>query len=510
MSTVRFKGESALSDVSSVPMRTSELPACSAAPIISIKEWATTMSVGFAEADASKAASLAGSKDHSPAFAIGIVAALALLFLSWPAWRAQLPLELWGNEGWNAYLADAARHGPLYPDPDALIGNNYPPLSFLLIDALSRLFGDALYVGRVLSLAATLGLGGLAAVMVRQLGGARGAAAVAGLWFVATMARFFDTYVGMNDPQLLAQCIMAAGLVWFLARLAAKRAVEPAVLVMVVAGFFKQDIIAMPATALLWLILIDWRRGLRASLFGAVACAVGLALCQAVYQPNFMADLFAPRSYYWDRSLFAVGRLQFVLPALVIWALWAWTERTGAAARFTALFIAVSLAGYLVLKSGAGVDENAQFDLVFAAAVGVGMALARLPSGPLAARWPQARIRAALIAVLVIRLVASSRTEFVHVLFDPDYRALAAQHAAIARAEAARIAAIPGPVACSNLVVCRMAGKPFVLDAFKVQMLRDTGALSDAAYAAAAAPITFVTVDPRANIKSLWHRYPKD
>jgi hypothetical protein len=39
-----------------------------------------------------------------------------------------LPLD--PNEGWNAYFADAAIHGGvLYPAADALITNNYPPLS---------------------------------------------------------------------------------------------------------------------------------------------------------------------------------------------------------------------------------------------------------------------------------------------------------------------------------------------------------------------------------------------
>src|SRR5512132_1468179 len=86
------------------------------------------------------------------------IAALAALFLVWPVWRAFLPLEIWGNEGWNAYHADAAMRGAgLYPPPDGLVANNYPPLSYFLIGWLGQLFGDPLYVGRALSLLATLG-----------------------------------------------------------------------------------------------------------------------------------------------------------------------------------------------------------------------------------------------------------------------------------------------------------------------------------------------------------------
>jgi hypothetical protein len=140
------------------------------------------------------------------------------------------------------------------------------------------------------------------------------------------------------------------------------------------------------------------------------------------------------------------------------------------------------------------------------------MAFARLPVGALATRWPKTRIRTVMLVVLVLRLLASTRTEFAHVLFSPDYRDLAASHAEIALAEAARIASSPGPVACSNLVVCRMANKPFLYDAFKVEMLRNTHTLSNEAIGSAirAHGLTFVTIDPRANVTSLWRRYPLD
>ena len=84
-------------------------------------------------------------------------------------------------------------------------------------------------------------------MVVRQFGGSRAASLIAGLWFVATMARFFEYYVGMNEPQLLGQAVMVWGLVWLLKRHAAGRAVEPAVLVMVLAGFVKHNFIVVPA-----------------------------------------------------------------------------------------------------------------------------------------------------------------------------------------------------------------------------------------------------------------------
>src|SRR5262245_32898228 len=149
---------------------------------------------------------------------IWAIAALAALFLVWPVWRAFFPMEIWGNEGWNAYHADAAMRGAaqLYPPNDGLVANNYPPLSYYVIGWLGLLFGDPLYVGRAISILSTLGIGAAAAAAVRQLGGSRAACLIAGFWFVATMARFFEFYVGMNEPQLFGLAIMSAGFAWFL------------------------------------------------------------------------------------------------------------------------------------------------------------------------------------------------------------------------------------------------------------------------------------------------------
>ena len=103
---------------------------------------------------------------------IMVLALLAAYFMIWPVWRAGFPIEIAQNEGWNAYHADAAMGAaPLYPSPDTLIVNNYPPLSFYAVGWLSQVFGDALYVGRVLSLLAVAVLGVLIAVVIRQLGG---------------------------------------------------------------------------------------------------------------------------------------------------------------------------------------------------------------------------------------------------------------------------------------------------------------------------------------------------
>jgi hypothetical protein len=131
---------------------------------------------------------------------------------------------------------------------------------------------------------------------------------------------------------------------------------------------------------------------------------------------------------------------------------------------------------------------------------------------PLRTGWSRERLSLVVLGILIVRLLISSRLEFAYVLFSPQYRALAAEHAAITRAEGARVAAIPGPVACQNLVVCRMAGKPFVYDHFWVTQLVETGRMTwqQVEQLARRKAIVKDETDPRANITSLWRRMRSD
>lgn len=201
----------------------------------------------------------------APAIAPLLLGILAAAYALWPVWRALFTLEIDIDEPWNAYWADAVLQGrPLYPDLDSLVINNYPPLSFYVIAGFQRLGIDAIAAGRILSLLATAASAVAVGVCVRQLGGTTVAAWVAGLWFLATMARFFDGYVGKNDPHLPALALTLWALVWLLHRTSAGASAEPPILLMGLAGFYKHSLIATPAAALLWLFERDRRAGARA------------------------------------------------------------------------------------------------------------------------------------------------------------------------------------------------------------------------------------------------------
>jgi hypothetical protein len=116
------------------------------------------------------------------------------------------------NEGWNAAFAQAViSTGSPYPSPHSLLVNNYPPLSFYLVAAVSRLTGDAIVAGRLVSLAALLAIAGGIARAALLVGCTRLEAAFAALLFVAGLMLTSD-YVGMDDPQLLGHAVAMGGL----------------------------------------------------------------------------------------------------------------------------------------------------------------------------------------------------------------------------------------------------------------------------------------------------------
>ncbi|WP_295850566.1 hypothetical protein [Tardiphaga sp.] len=415
---------------------------------------------------------------HWPWIVLGL---LACYFLAWPIWRAQFLLEIWPTEGWNAYLQDAAAEGrPLYPPLDALTANNYPPLSFYAVGALGKIFGDNLFVGRAVSIAGLLCVAIEIFYAVRILTGSPTGGLFGAAWYVAIMARNSTTYIATNDPQLAGEAIMGAALVWFLARDKAGMSRCGPLLLMVVGGFWKHNLVAIPITAVAWLILTTGRRAARPILLSGFACLAGLGLCVASFGNDFIGNMLANRQYAFANVLTNIGHLQWSALALVIWAGWALYNPDLRAARFTALHIASGLLACILQWFGHGVSGNAEFDLILALGIGIGVTFADVEMSWLGRRIGAAGTRDLMTIVLVLRLVIAERQETALLIISPDFRATVWQAQRIAQQDITVVLAIDGDVACSNKVVCRAAGKRFVVDEFKMEELVMTGKATDA------------------------------
>jgi hypothetical protein len=250
-------------------------------------------------------------------------------------------------------------------------------------------------------------------------------------------------------------------------------------LLMVAAGFWKHNVVAIPLTAVVWLLLCNGREAIRPVVASTAAAAAGLLLCTAIYGRAFPDNLFATREYALAHVIGHIGHLQWFAVALVIWGSWAWSALTTRAARFTVLHVAIGLATCLLQWSGHGVGRNAEFDLVIALGIGIGVAFERIGTSLLAQRIGVGPSRDLLLVLLVMRLVVSDRQGSALVLFSPEFRMRMHAVQQAARDDVGRVAAIKGDVFCSNKVVFRAAGKPFAVDEFKMEELVATGKMTE-------------------------------
>ncbi|HEY1746876.1 MAG TPA: glycosyltransferase family 39 protein [Xanthobacteraceae bacterium] len=452
-----------------------------------------------------------GNPDRAPRISVALGAAifalgaLAAIYFAWPAYRALLPLQIEGGGIWQAYHADALRAGlPLYSF-DVFVTNNYPPLSFYLLNALSSLTGvDVLYVGRVLCLAATLATGFGVWACVRSLGGSALGAAVAAAWWVATAAKWYSVWVGRDDPHLVALAVMTGCLAYILRHPRSDRALV-AVAIMAVAGFYKHSLFAIPLVSLLWLTMHDRRRGMLAVVVGLGTVAIGLALCGTLYGAVFFHCMLMPRVYHLGRGLGHLGLVQFIAPAVIIALIWAAYRRRVTGARFAVLFIVTALVIYLVQSAGEGVADNAIFELTVAAALGLGLAFGDLAAIPAARSFGPKRSQLLVVCILIARFLLSQYVTPYLLLFSPALRAELNERIAIMEAETARIAAMPGLVVCDYQMPCRSAGKPMLFDQFAVTERVNTGQMTahEVGEIAAARGIRFEQIDRRVDVSDL-------
>src|SRR5664279_2184509 len=287
-------------------------------------------------------------------------------------------------------------------------------------------------------------------------------AAVAGRpIYPSVMTRNSTVYVGTNDPQLAGEALMGAALVWLLSRCRTGTSPTPALLLMVLAGFWKHNMVAIPLTAILWLFMNRSRFAVRATLASAAACALGIACCVAVFGSTFLFDLLATRQYALSNLIGNIGHLQWPALALVIWAGWAFDDRKSEAARFTALHVGVSLIACLLQWFGHGVGLNAEFDLILSLGIGIGVAFTRIEITRVAKRIGVHWSRDLMVAVLLLRLVVSDRQETALLILSSEFRSSVYAHQQAILTDATQVAALQGDVACEVKLVCRRAKKPF-------------------------------------------------
>jgi hypothetical protein len=374
--------------------------------------------------------------DASAALALVVLALLVRNILAIPA---HVPLD--PNEGWNGAHALAAIAGRnLYPPPDALMVNNYPPLSFYAIGTLAGHGRDAIIVGRWVALAAFLAtVAGIAAVLRRMDCSVR--AMTSGAMYFGALLLVTSDYVGMDDPQSLGHAVELGALLLLL-----RDRIFVSALLFALALFIKHNLVAMPLAAGLWLMAQDRRTGLVFLLWLLAFALSGLVLFQFELGTSLIGQLASPRLYSLANLGTAVTHLWWaVLPGLAMAGLW--PDRHSL---FCSIYAGAALILGLVFAAGDGVDTNAFFDLGIALSLALGLVVER-------GRWPILAAASALPLLICLALTFRDNNFF----FTRDFARSTARDIAFLESR-------PGPALCDQLSLCLWAGKGADVDVFNV------------------------------------------
>jgi hypothetical protein len=414
--------------------------------------------------------------------ALGVLGLLAVSLLWWPVLRITAQDSNNYNEGWNAYIQQAAANGgKIYGDTPRLFYHNYPPVSFYAIGLLSKVTRDVNLTGRWVSLLSLLAIAILSAMIVERLAGSRRAGVYCGLAILVYITLLKPDRVGMNDPHLFAMALGMGGVYCALRDPGSAAWLRASGGLFALSLFSKQTLLAFPLAIAIFLFR-SHRKGLVAWLSAAAgASAALLVFTFAAGGSHFLEHLALPRTY--SLTNMGVEVSWYVLmcnTAMMAVAVWGFAQRKSAGSGLALWMFVLSTVSGCVYVSGAGGEANLLFDSVVALCICLGLIAAQLPEWAEKTERPNGFMTAALLAPFLAAiypaLVASSGSFELH-------------HSQPRRSEEFQqlvrfVRAQPGPALCETPLVCFEAGKEQVYDPYVVTNLIETGKLRQADVAA--------------------------
>jgi hypothetical protein len=393
--------------------------------------------------------------------AVAVLAACCLVALLRTVLTTPLHISLNYNEGWNAYhVAEVLRGGSPYTNASPFFFNNYPPLSFYLTAAATRVIPDPIVAGRWLSLAAFMLWTTMLARAAVLLGCGRGHAWFGALLFAASLWVFTD-YVGIDDPQLIGHAVQGAAILALLRWPRSIVALTCAALACAVALFIKQTLIAAPLACVIWLAVVDRPRAWRFAAIGAVAGALGCAMVMATFGTPALAQILAWRAF--DPVKAARIGFQWMTRTIVPLAALSLLLRRRPrepAVLFCGIYASIAIAVGIALGGGVGVNWNVYFDAWWAICLSAAVAMDR------ASEKERTPLAVALLILPALALLLTARLDW---MTKEHWLTPHAQ----TRVEAARdirfIQSRPGPALCEELALCFWAGKTADVDLFNTQ-----------------------------------------
>jgi 4-amino-4-deoxy-L-arabinose transferase-like glycosyltransferase len=404
-----------------------------------------------------------------------------------PFARAFFRFEIDYNEGWNIYnAATVAAHRWLYPARYGLTSVNYPMLSFWLMAQLHHLTHEYLFTARIVSLLSLLASGILVSAIVRKLSCTWTPALLAGLYCVAIFCANADNYVGMDDPQMLAQAVFLVALYIFVRDRDGWLSIAVSALLFVIAGCIKHSPIDFPLAVLVELLLVSRWRAIWFSVCGLGFMAFALALNVKYGGPHFFDQLLAPRGYSAAKAAIQLRNiLGPILLPLCVSLYTAWQLRKDRGKRIAALLLACSMLVGGYFGGGEGVSFNALFTVFIATAILAGLFAAEYSVPHVSRTYRDQSDRAATQLTLATATpLALFLWLFIPMILSGNWQPISKLHAAAASQtrfdkEVAAIAATPGDALCESLLKCHYAGKPYLYDPFNATRLARLGKLDE-------------------------------
>jgi len=412
---------------------------------------------------------------------------------------AGFTFEINYNEGWNVYNAERLIHGELIYDNNYSRVNNYPIGSFLIIAGVDFLFRDLLSSGRLVSLLSFAAIGVLAALAVRRVGGARsdavfGAGCAMGFCYLVAPA-----WIIVDDPQTLAEAVMLGALVSYVARPPDCHNLLRTAFLVALGGFIKHSLIAIPAAIALDLAIRSPRR-LLLWLAPCAGFAAGfLGLTQLLAGGEFIDHLLSPRIYGWYGARYHLMKylrlFKFPLVAIVLSGSPALTaDRMVLAAWGT-----ISIISATILSGFEGTSYNMFQDAAVFLGVAAGIAMSGLRNIEMGGRWVKVLANALpfLVAQPILARVPAVATQVYNVgaLLDSDRK-----RQEMFLSDAKYIADRLGPAICESLLLCYVAGQPFILDPFNSRQYMLSGRLDQSELIRRIAAHEFAVIQLRADI----------
>ena len=403
------------------------------------------------------------------------------------------------NEGWNVYNTARLIRGEVIYDDNYWRINNYPIGSFLIVAGASLLFQNLLLSGRLVALVSFAAIGIFGALATRRFGGA-GPNAV----FGAACAMGFSYLVAPNwiiadDPQTLGEAIMLGALVTYIARIPDHRSLLCTALLVVFGGFVKHNLVAIPAAITLDLATRAPRRLL--FWFGCcTAFAAGLlGLTQLVAGGNFFDHLFSPRVFSWYGARYHLMKYLrlFKFPLAAV-ALGARPILTGD--RMILTVWGVATIGIATILSGfEGTSYNMFQDAAVFLGIAAGVMMSELRKREITSRFAGvlSLVLPFLIAEPILARVPEIAVQAYHIraIVDADRK-----RQALFLADAEYIAERHGSAICENLLLCYVAGQPFILDPFNSRQYMLSGRLDQAELVRRIAAHEFAVIQLRADV----------